>query len=107
MKGVGTHGGRTGPTHDMALERHKRNGHGDREHHHADAHQNVLDRARRKQPAYRFDDQERRRTGDEGRLSETGERLGLAVTETVLAIVLAVIRRNWAVPRPVLRGPGE
>jgi hypothetical protein len=45
-----------------------------------------FNRLRMQQPVHRVQDQEYRRTGDERRLHQSRQRLGLAVAEAVLAV---------------------
>ena len=86
MEGIGADRDRFGLPHDIALEAHQHQREHDGEYHHADADGAVVDRPGLEQPVAGLEQEERRRAGDQGRLTETGERLGLAVAETVRAV---------------------
>ena len=83
---VRAHGDRIGPAHDVALERDQGDRENDGEHHHGDADVRVIHRPGGHHAARGLEQDEYRRAGDEGRLTEAGKRLCLAVSEPVLGV---------------------
>ena len=86
MQLVGAHHQRARVADHVALVEHEQERDGDRDRHHGHAERRIRRQRRLQQVVSRLDKQERGGAADEGRLAETGQGLGLAVAESVLAV---------------------